>query len=103
MGFTCGVYVFINCSAQERERGTEVMPVMPGNFVLDGLMDKVHLFAYMPGAESRNLQTTCFQVRRCFESQCSDQILFGPIVEADLETAMFYRLWGPYHGYSTHG
>ena len=100
MGFTCGVYVFINCSAQERERGTEMMP---GNFVLDALMDKVHLFAYMPGAESRNLQTTCFQVRRCFESQCSDQILFGPIVEADLETAMFYRLWGPYHGYSTHG
>lgn len=89
---------FIHCNAQE-ERGREVMP---GNLVLDTLMDKVRLFAYMPAADSRNLQTTCFQVRRCFESHCSDQILFGPIVEADLENAMFYRLWGPYHGYPIH-
>ena len=86
--------------AQEQFRGEEVMP---GNFILDKItgFDTAQFFTYLSSSERLHFQATCFQIRTWFEIKFPDVIMEhgGPVVEADLEQALFYRLWGPYHGY----
>lgn len=66
---------------------------MPGNFQFD---DEVDIFSYLSALDGRCLQATCLDLHSLAEAKGRIKI---PLVESDLETALFYRLWGPYHGY----
>ena len=83
---------------KEKSSGPEVTEQVPGNYLFDkfrGLDSSPKIFAYLPDDDGKCLQTTCLYITYWAETQ----LRLVPFVETDLEQAMQYRLWGPYHGY----
>ena len=88
------------CTYKEKPGGREVTlrePV-PGNFLFDqlrGLKSTPKITAFLSQSDGKHLQATCLEIRYFAETQ----LMLRNFVESDLEEALFYRLWGPYHGY----
>ncbi|CAL1160063.1 unnamed protein product, partial [Cladocopium goreaui] len=82
----------------EKLIGPEVTEPVPGNFLFDkfrGLSRSPKIFGYLSDADGKCLQATCLHITFWAETQ----LRLVSFVESDLEQAMQYRLWGPYHGY----
>lgn len=83
---------------KEKLIGPEVTEPVPGNFLFDkfrGLSQSPKIFGYLSDGDGKCLQATCLHITFWAETQ----IRLVSFVESDLEQAMQYRLWGPYHGY----
>lgn len=83
---------------KEKLFGPEVTEPVPGNFLFDkfrGLSQSPKIFGYLSDGDGKCLQATCLHITFWAETH----LRLAPFVESDLEQAMQYRLWGPYHGY----
>ena len=73
----------------------------PGNFFLEEVLavnQTSSVFSFLTPIELARFGCTCFGVRVWTEVRSGMTGI--PIVESDPEQALWYRLWGPYHGYS---
>lgn len=74
---------------------------VPGNFFLEEIL-AVHrtpnVFSFLTPSQLRQFGSTCFGLRVWAEVRSGMTGI--PIAESDPEQALWYRLFGPYHGYS---